>query len=395
MKTTRLGSTSVISCLALLSAAILSWPAHTAMAGTVTFDFDTGAPPLYTGQPTPFDQTALAVKAHFSSPSDPGYQGFSVQTDGSTQYHMSHFSSHYLWPNAINAAVLDIRFSRDLTAITLTFATIDYQDNAEVPSDVKLTAYKDSLQNPPVGSAIAHATYGSDTYPVGTLTFDSGGKPFNLVRIGVVPGQPQGTPGFMADNIIVTPVPPIRVTSPLGFLNPGWNWFSLPVTPIDNTVAGIFSGYNVENVLYRWDPVLKTIQLYPNDFTTLSTNESYVLRLAADMQVSYDGYPTAPGSAAPVPEAGWLWVGFPKNGNVPLSGVTVHNKTTNETRTAAQDSGAGANAWINWNWLYWNSTLDTAQILGLSGADDYLLHPWQGYRLWSNVANLEVIYPEP
>jgi uncharacterized protein (TIGR03437 family) len=54
-----------------------------------------------------------------------------------------------------------------------------------------------------VGSATAHGTYGADTMPMGTLTFNSGGKPFNLVEIAI-PFQPQGAAVFLIDNVRVT-----------------------------------------------------------------------------------------------------------------------------------------------------------------------------------------------
>ena len=54
-----------------------------------------------------------------------------------------------------------------------------------------------------VGSVVARAAYGIDSYPLGELVFDSAGKPFNLVVIELVP-QPRGGPSFYIDNISVT-----------------------------------------------------------------------------------------------------------------------------------------------------------------------------------------------
>jgi len=54
-----------------------------------------------------------------------------------------------------------------------------------------------------MGSILARGAYGSDSYPLGELTFDSAGKPFNLVVIELVP-QPRGGPSFYIDNISVT-----------------------------------------------------------------------------------------------------------------------------------------------------------------------------------------------
>jgi uncharacterized protein (TIGR03437 family) len=186
---------------ALLIAALGSWPACSAKAQTVTFDFDTGTPALSRGQSTPFDQTSGGVTARFSSPSG---SGFSIQSDASTGWKMSKFSGNYLYANSLSSNVLDIKFSQQLTSITLTFATADFQQ-VEVPTTIQLTAYLDSNTTPAVGSATAHGTYASDTMPMGTLSFNSGGRPFNLVEI-TIPRQALAASNFFVDNVTVTPI---------------------------------------------------------------------------------------------------------------------------------------------------------------------------------------------
>lgn len=171
-----------------------------AVATTATFDFDSGMPSLSPGQSTPLDQTSGGVTAHFSSPTA-GAGGFSVQSDATTQYHLSQFSSNYLWPNSVYNPALDIQFDQQLTSITFTFATADFQQ-VEVPTTIKVTAYENSTATP-VGSTTAHGTYAGDTMPMGTLSFDSGGQPFNLVEI-TIPPAPQAASGFLIDNITVT-----------------------------------------------------------------------------------------------------------------------------------------------------------------------------------------------
>ncbi len=171
-----------------------------AKASTVTFDFDTGTPSLSTGQGTPLDQTSGGVTAHFSSPTI-GAGGFSVQSDATTQYHMSQFSGNYLWPNSVYSPALDIQFSEQLSSITFTFATADFQQ-VEVPTTIQLTAYENATGTPPVGSTTAHGTYGTDTMPMGTLTFNAT-QPFNVVEV-VIPPAPQAASDFLVDNIVVT-----------------------------------------------------------------------------------------------------------------------------------------------------------------------------------------------
>jgi hypothetical protein len=172
----------------------------TPAATTATFDFDNGTPTLSTGQSTPLDQTSAGVTAHFSSPTvEAG--GFSVQSDATTQYRLSQFSRNYLWPNSVYSPALDIQFSQQLSSITFTFATADFQQ-VEIPTTIQLTAYEDSTATPAVGSATAHGTYAGDTMPMGTLTFNSA-APFNVVQISIPPA-PAAASGFLVDNIIVT-----------------------------------------------------------------------------------------------------------------------------------------------------------------------------------------------
>ena len=159
---------------------------------TVLFDLDTGTPGLGSG--LPFDQTVGGITAQFSSPSG---NAFSLQSDGTTFFHLSQFSGKYLYPNNQNRNVLSIAFSRPLTGVSVVFATVEYQDNAEVPSIIQLTAHSGPT---PVGTATARGAYLGDTYPMGTLTFSSTAQPFDEVDI-VVPYTPVGTTVFLADNI--------------------------------------------------------------------------------------------------------------------------------------------------------------------------------------------------
>ncbi len=188
-------------CAAGLALAVCLAAPHRASGQTLaTFDFDTGSPTLFTGQNTPFDQTAAGVTAHFSSPSG---AAFSIQSDSTTGWKMSQFSGKYIYDNNLNKNALDIKFSQSVTSVTFTFATADFQQ-VEVPTTVQLTAYVDSTSSTAVGTATAHGTYGPDTMPMGKLTFTAGGAPFNLVEIGIQAGQPSGASSFFVDNVTVT-----------------------------------------------------------------------------------------------------------------------------------------------------------------------------------------------
>jgi uncharacterized protein (TIGR03437 family) len=190
----------------------LTYPRPAASQSTVTFDFDSGIPALARGQTTPFDQTSSVLTAHFSSPTG---ASFSIQSDTSTGFKLSRFSGNYIYQNDLNRDPLDIKFSQAVQSITLTFATADFQQ-VEVPTTLQLTAYVDSTSAPAVGSTTAHGAYGSDTMPMGTLTFSAGGQSFNLVEI-VIPFQPLGAADFFVDNIRVALSPVLTTVSDASF----------------------------------------------------------------------------------------------------------------------------------------------------------------------------------
>jgi hypothetical protein len=169
---------------------------------TVTFDFDADDPLLAEGQNLPLNQTSDGITAYFSSPSDTAVaSAFSVQRYETTFITLSQFSGKYLYDNKPSRDILDIKFSQQLTSISLTFATYEYQTG---PTEIKLTAYVNSADTAPVGSASARGTVLTGLYPQGVLAFDSSGQPFNMVRIEI-PSEGSGeTANFFVDNIRVS-----------------------------------------------------------------------------------------------------------------------------------------------------------------------------------------------
>ena len=170
-----------------------------------TFDFDSGAPPLSIGQTTPFEQASGTLTASFSGTNDPA---FAVTSDFISGWVLSKFSNNYLAPNVL-AGVLDIRFSQPVTSLTLTFATLDFQD-VVAPTPLRLTAYTNSTGTPAVGTITATGTYsGNNSMPMGTLSFASA-TPFNLVRLTLPPTLLEATE-FMVDNlnVVIANAPPL------------------------------------------------------------------------------------------------------------------------------------------------------------------------------------------
>ncbi len=148
---------------------------------------------------TPFTQTFNGVTATFSSPSDPN--AFSVQNQGTTFYVLPMFSGNYLWDSNPYRIELKIQFSHPISAINVTFATVEQYVAGEhdQPSSFELDAYMDATT---IGSATAHATFSTSTFPQGTIAF-IGSLQFNQVKLWIPP-QAYPASQFFIDNVIVT-----------------------------------------------------------------------------------------------------------------------------------------------------------------------------------------------
>ena len=173
---------------------------------TITFDFNNGIPKLLEGQNIPFNQNVGGLTAYFTSPSDPS--AFSIQSYGTTFYKLSQFSGNYLWDNKAEKNIVEIKFSQKIIQISLTFATVEYHGvgNVDNPSFIQLNAYMNATQLTLIGTATAQGAFSSDIYPEGTVTFASGGKPFNQVTIELA-NQTGSTTEFYIDNIVVQTAP--------------------------------------------------------------------------------------------------------------------------------------------------------------------------------------------
>jgi hypothetical protein len=191
--------------VALIAAGLLTLllVAHTASAQSVTFDFDTGTPALSLYQGLPVDQTVNGATAHFRDASG----AFSVQTAVSLgRLKLSMFAGQFLAPANNAGSVLEIQFSEWVTDVTFPFAT-DQGPSVEEETPVRLTAYTNSAATPPVGMTNATGVYGgppgSDTWPMGTLTFHSS-VPFNLIRVCVPTIVPPPLTGQATDFCLDT-----------------------------------------------------------------------------------------------------------------------------------------------------------------------------------------------
>jgi hypothetical protein len=189
------------------------------------------------------------------------------------------------------------------------------------------------------------------------------------------------------------PLVGVTSVSPAGWINPGWNLFSVPLQAFDPNAASIFAPENVANRLFAWDPVRKTFILFPDDFSDLDCGRGYLLLSDKNMQPKAFGAPATGTFSVAVPSAGWMAIGDPQLTTVLLSSLSVMNNGTGEVRTANEDQSA-AHPWLNWNLVYLDSTAETAKLCSLSAGDDDRLRPWYGYWLWSNTGNLTLLVPQ-
>ena len=147
------------------------------------------------------------------------------------------FTNRFLSPSVVKS-VMDIQFSRRLTNITFSFATIQVAP-IEIETPIELAA---SLDAAPAGTTNAAGVYGgptgNDSWPMGTLTFRSR-APFNAVRIRVPTIVPPPNTGqatdFLLDNVTVALAPPPATNVP-PVLAPISNQVATAGTPLSFTI---------------------------------------------------------------------------------------------------------------------------------------------------------------
>lgn len=116
------------------------------------------------------------------------------------QWYMAWFSGKYIDDNNLDRNTLELDIDRELNDIYLVFATADF-NQAELPTQIQLTACQNSAANPSVGSILARDAYIGSTMPMGTLSFHAN-TPFKVVQL-VLPYQAIGCTDFLVDDIMV------------------------------------------------------------------------------------------------------------------------------------------------------------------------------------------------
>jgi parallel beta-helix repeat protein len=174
---------------------------------------------------------------------------------------------------------------------------------------------------------------------------------------------------------------------------PAWTWFSIPLAPRGSADAAAVLRYDCRNRLFAWDDTGKMFLLYPDDLTTLTVGPAYLAYLnpLEHHAPLYQGYQPQLPFGWTLPAAGWCWVGVPSTQDI--NGLDLKLCKAGETRTAQQDRSAPI-PWLSWHWIFWDARVQNAGIMDPFGAgDDTALHPWWGYRVWSNTEDVTIIFP--
>ncbi len=189
-----------------------------AHAQGILFDFDNA--PL--SSPLPLDLNVGGVTAHFTATG----QGYSIQSVSSAPVVPVGFTGRFIYPSSISASDLLVSFSTNLAAFSIQYAPQELACDSS--ATMRVTAYLDTAL---VGTTTTNATPG--TWPVQTLAISSL-LPFNKVVVHYdappVTGGDYGTI-FIADNMIITPVPPPIVLEQPARLADGTFQFSFANVP--------------------------------------------------------------------------------------------------------------------------------------------------------------------
>jgi len=163
------------------------------------------------------------------------------------------------------------------------------------------------------------------------------------------------------------------VSSPEGWLKPGWNLISVPTRPVDPSPASVFAdligwGNTIENALFMYDGIYK---VYPGDFSYVEPGRGYWLYLTTGAQDGFQGYPYGTDFLLQLDE-GWNLVGNPYASPVPWRTCRVIN--VNEGAKVQLPTAVDA-GWIASPAYFYD---DGYEAVAIEVSGNYM-EPWYGY----------------
>ncbi len=238
-------------------------------AQSVLFDFENA--PLYS--PLPIDLTVGGITAHLSATG----QGYSIQSTTTAPVVPVGFSGRFLYPSSIYAADLLVSFSTPLTDFSILYAPQEL--GCDSSATMRVTAY---LNGTFVATATTNATWNctctwtSQILPISSL------QPFNSVVVHYDappapipnPCQDYGTI-FLADNMTVTPVRTITLTTPTRLANGA---FEFTFTNTASATCTVFGATNPALPFSNWTALVGLTEAPPGHFQFIDLQATNIQR---------------------------------------------------------------------------------------------------------------------
>jgi hypothetical protein len=231
-------------------------------AQSVLFDFDSLA--AHSGLPGAY--TVGEITASFSASG----QGFSIQPANTMGFTPAGFAGNCIYPNSIYAADLLVSFSAPLADFSILYATQELA--CDDSATMRVTAYMNST---PVGTSTTTAncldipcTWQGNILSITTT------QAFNRVVVHYDAKPPtcqNWGPIFMADNMSVTPMPPIMLTHPARLTN-GTVQFTF--TNVPNWPFTVLGTTNVALPASNWTTLTGLTEILPGQFQFTDSNSS-------------------------------------------------------------------------------------------------------------------------
>jgi len=222
-------------------------------AQSVLFDFDSLA--AHSGLPGAY--TVGGTTASFSATG----QGFSIQPANTLGFTPAGFAGNCIYPSSIYAADLLVSFSTPLMDFSILYATQELA--CDDSATMRVTAYMNST---PVGTSTTNSTaLCVCTWQANTLSITTT-QAFNRVVVHYDARPPtcqDWGPIFLADNMMVTPMPPIILTSPTKIANGA---FQFTFFNTSNWPFTVFGTTNLTLPFSNWTTLTGLMEFPPGQF---------------------------------------------------------------------------------------------------------------------------------
>ena len=236
---------------------------------------------------------------------------------------------------------------------------------------------------------------------------------------GVVGTENDFVPGVTIPTIIPITATKVtefeEITSPAGVaLTSKWNLMSLPAAPAaisdgDEWSAKAWEPYMVlapdqipdyiDSRMYRWENCQRSLVAYDmwseigshGPFGGMLLGDGYWVQLDEDWPVSYTGKRSTLDQWIGVCESGWMIIGHPKERDVPLADVWVHDGSSIQTMTDA----VLTNGLIDCVGYWWDNQTQALIDIGIPDcwSTSDTLQGWHGYWLQAYQGDISLIIP--